>query len=128
MFTEEALKRFRNPKNAGDLKEFNAEGKAGDLECSDLVHMKLKFSKDKVVKAKFSVFGCPGAVSTTDAFIDMIKGKTIEKALKITEEDIADELGGLPVTHLHCSNLSIDAFREAVKKYQKNHKGKRKQK
>jgi nitrogen fixation NifU-like protein len=120
MFTEEALKRFRNPRNAGDLKDYNAKGKAGDPECSDVIEMFIKLKENKVIDAKFKVFGCPGAVSTTDAFIDMIKGKTIEEAFKITEDDIADELGGLPVTHLHCSNLSIEAFKKAVQDYRKN--------
>ena len=123
MFTEEALKRFRNPKNAGELKNYNAKGKSGDPECSDVIEMFVKFDGEIIVDAKFKVFGCPGAVSTTDAFIDMIKGKTIKEAFKITEEDIADELGGLPVTHLHCSNLSIEAFKKCVKDYKKNKKG-----
>ncbi|MCK5282120.1 MAG: iron-sulfur cluster assembly scaffold protein [Nanoarchaeota archaeon] len=120
MFTEEALKRFRNPKNAGKLKDYNGKGKSGDPECSDVIEMFVKFNNDKVINAKFKVFGCPGAVSTTDAFIDMIKGKTINEASRITEEDIADELGGLPVTHMHCSNLSIEAFEKAVQDYRKN--------
>jgi nitrogen fixation protein NifU and related proteins len=123
MFTEEALKRFRNPKNAGELKEFNGKGKSGDPECSDLIEMFVKFKGDKVINAKFKVFGCPGAISTTDAFIDMIKGKTIEEALKMTEDNIADRLGGLPITHLHCSNLSIEAFRKCVDDYRKHKKG-----
>jgi nitrogen fixation NifU-like protein len=117
MFTEEALKRFRNPRNAGELKDSNGKGKSGDPECSDVIELYVKFKSNKVADAKFKVFGCPGAVSTTDCFIDMIKGKNIEDALKITEEDIADELGGLPVTHLHCSNLSIEAFKKAVEDY-----------
>ncbi|MBD3164212.1 iron-sulfur cluster assembly scaffold protein [Candidatus Woesearchaeota archaeon] len=117
MFTKEALKRFRNPKNTGKLKDFDAEGKAGDPECSDLVHMQVKFHRDKVIDAKFKVFGCPGAIATTDVFIDMIKGRPIEYAFGITENNIADALGGLPVTHLHCSNLSIEAFRKAVEDY-----------
>lgn len=119
MFTEEALNRFRNPKNAGKLKDYNGSGKSGDPECSDVIELFVKFGDNKVIDAKFKVFGCPGAVSTTDAFIDIIRGKTIAEALKITEKDISDALGGLPIEHMHCSNLSIEAFRKAVKDYQK---------
>ncbi len=117
MFTEKALAHFRNPTNAGDLKKANACGKAGDPGCSDVVELKLLIQADTIVDARFKVFGCPGAIATTDCFIDMIKGKKIDDALKISDEDIADELGGLPITHLHCSNLSIEAFKRAVNSY-----------
>ena len=120
MFTEEALNRFRNPKNAGELLNYNAVGKSGDPECSDVIEMFIKFEKNKISDAKFKVFGCPGAVSTTDAYIDMIKGKTVDEALKITEEDISNALGGLPTSHMHCSNLPMEAFRKAVEDYRKN--------
>ena len=119
MFTEEALNRFRNPKNAGKLKDYNGKGKSGDPECSDVIEMFVKFKEDKVIDAKFMVFGCPGAVSTTDAFIDLIKQKSIAEALKITEEDISNALGGLPVEHMHCSNLPIESFRKAVEDFSK---------
>lgn len=119
MFTEEALNRFKNPRNTGKLKGCNGKGESGDPECSDVIEMYVKFKEDKIIDAKFKVFGCPGAISTTDAFIDIIKGKTIGEALNITEEEIAVELGGMPVTHLHCSNLSIEAFKRCVKDYKK---------
>ena len=83
MFTEEALKRFKNPKNIGELKDHNGKGIAGDPECSDVIEIYIMFKGDKVVDAKFKVYGCPGAISTTDVFIDMIKGRKIDKALKI---------------------------------------------
>jgi len=119
MFTEEVLKRFKNPKNVGDLENFNVKGEAGDPNCSDLIVIKIRFNNGIVEDAKFKVFGCPGAISTTDVFIDLIKGKTVEEALKINEKDISDALGGLPVEHMHCSNLSIEAFRRAVENFKK---------
>ncbi len=112
------MKRFKNPKNAGDLKTFNGRGTAGDPGCSDVVEMKIQFRNGRVENAKFKVFGCPGAVSTTDVFIDMIKGKTIKKALSIGEEDIAHALGGLPVESMHCAHLPMEAFRNAKKNYE----------
>jgi len=118
MFTEEVLKRFRNPKNAGELKDYNGKGISGDPKCSDVIELYVKFNNNKVIDAKFKVFGCPGAVSTIDVFIDLIKGKNIEEGLKITEEQISNALGGLPTSHKHCSSLPLEAFRKAVEKYQ----------
>ena len=117
MFTEEVMERFRNPKNAGKLKDYNASGESGDPKCSDVIHMFIKIRRGKVDDARFRVYGCPGAISTTDVFIDMIRGKTIQEAMKITEKDISDALGGLPTSHMHCSNLPMDAFRNAIKDY-----------
>jgi nitrogen fixation protein NifU and related proteins len=117
MFTEESLKRFRNPSNVGELKDCDVIGESGDPDCSDVIKMFIKIENKKVINAKFKVYGCPGAISTTDVFIDMIKGKTIEESLKITEEAISDALGGLPLTHMHCSNLPIESFRDAIENY-----------
>ena len=119
MFTKEVLERFENPKNTGELGNFNAQGTAGDPDCSDSIEMKIRFIKGAVEDAKFKVFGCPGAIATTDVFIDLIKGKAIGEALKITEKEISEALGGLPTEHMHCSNLSIEAFRNAVEGYRK---------
>jgi nitrogen fixation NifU-like protein len=117
MFTEEVLERFKNPQNTGELKNYNGRGKVGDAECSDVIELFIRFSENKIEDAKFKVFGCPGAISTTDVFIDLMKGKSIEQALAITEKDISDALGGLPTSHMHCSNLSMEAFKNALKEY-----------
>jgi NifU-like protein involved in Fe-S cluster formation len=117
MFTNEVIKRFKNPKNVGDLSPFNALGKAGDPSCSDVIEIKIQFSNDRIKNARFKVFGCPGAVSTTDVFIDMIKGKTIEEALHIKQEDISQKLGGLPIESMHCTHLPLEAFRKALDDY-----------
>jgi len=111
------MRRFKNPKNAGELKGFNCKGRFGDQNCSDVVEIYLLLESEIIKDAKFKVFGCPGAVSTTDAFIDLAKGKTIKKALSISEEDISNMLGGLPLSHMHCSRLPIEAFRKAVEGY-----------
>lgn len=120
MYTKQVIERFENPKNVGILDGYNAKGKCGDPDCSDVVEIYFKFKEDVVIDAKFKVFGCPGAISTTDIFIDMIKGKKIDDCMKITEIDISNALGGLPVEHMHCSHISMDAFRKAVKKYKDN--------
>lgn len=120
MFTKEVIERFQNPRNIGKLKDYNAKGKSGDAKCSDIIELYVKFSEKKVEEIKFMVFGCPGAVSTTDAFIDIAKGKSIGQALKITQEDISKELNGLPMEYMHCSKLAIRAFRNAAEEYKKN--------
>lgn len=122
MFTVEVMKRFKNPHNAGDLKMFNALGTAGDLGCSDVVEIKLHVVNGRIKNAKFKVFGCPGAVSTTDVFIDMIKGKTIEEALDITEDAIARTLGELPAESMHCAHLPMEAFRKSIEDYKHSFK------
>ncbi|MBU0615608.1 MAG: iron-sulfur cluster assembly scaffold protein [Nanoarchaeota archaeon] len=114
MFTEEAIKRFRDPKNTGELKSCNAAASAGDPECSDVIKIFIRLKDDKVEDAKFQVFGCPSATATADVFIDMIKGKAVAEALRITQKDISDALGGMPIEQLHCSSLPIEAFRKAV--------------
>jgi NifU-like protein involved in Fe-S cluster formation len=118
MFTNEVMKRFKNPNNAGDLKTFNGRGTAGDPGCSDVVDIKIKFENGRIKNASFKVFGCPGAVSATDVFLDMIKGKNIEEALSVKEEDIARALGGLPIESMHCTHLPTEAFRKAKENYE----------
>ena len=122
MFTDEVMQRFKNPKNAGELRTFNGSGKAGDPACSDVVELRIQVQENRIKNAKFKVFGCPGAVSTADVFIDLIKGKTINEALTVTTEDIAGSLGGLPVESLHCALLPLEAFRKATDDYERNRK------
>ncbi len=111
------MKRFKNPNNAGDLDTFNGRGTAGDPGCSDVVDIKIEFVNGRIKNACFKVFGCPGAVSATDVFIDLIKGKTIKEALRVKEEDIAHALGGLPIESMHCTHLPTEAFRKAIEDY-----------
>jgi len=122
MFNDEVMKRFKNPNNAGDLKTFNGRGTAGDPKCSDVVDIKIQLENGRIKKACFKVFGCPGAVSATDVFLDMIQGKTIKEALSVKEEDIARALGGLPIESMHCTHLPTEAFRKAIEDYEQSSK------
>jgi len=122
MFNDEVMKRFKNPNNAGDLKTFNGRGTAGDPRCSDVVDIKIQLENGRIKKACFKVFGCPGAVSATDVFLDMIQGKTIKEALSVKEEDIARALGGLPIESMHCTHLPTEAFRKAIEDYEQSSK------
>jgi NifU-like protein involved in Fe-S cluster formation len=120
MYTKEVIERFNNPKNSGDILSYNAIGKAISHECNDIVELKILFEKEIIKECKFKVFGCPNAIATTDAFIDLAKNKTINEALKITKEDISKILGGLSTEEIHCSILPINAFKNAICKYFKN--------
>jgi nitrogen fixation protein NifU and related proteins len=119
MYAPDVIERFNNPRNAGRLKTFNGRGRAGNPECSDVIEIMAFFESGMVKDAKFLVYGCPGAISAADAFIDLAKGKTIRRALNISQEEISELLGGLPMSHMHCSRLPIEAFKEAVKEYRK---------
>ncbi len=93
MYTPEVIERFKNLKNAGELKKFNSREKTGDPYCSDVIEIKALFEEGKVKNVKFLVYGCPGEISTTDTFIDFAKGKTIEQALNTSQEEIFGLLG-----------------------------------
>jgi NifU-like protein involved in Fe-S cluster formation len=121
-FTDEVMRRFTQPKNAGDLQTVNGRGKAGDPSCSDVVELQIYFQDNRIKNAKFKVFGCPAAVATADVFIERIKGKTINEALNITEEDITGMLGGLPAESHHCVHLPMEAFRNAKEDYERQRK------
>jgi NifU-like protein involved in Fe-S cluster formation/Pyruvate/2-oxoacid:ferredoxin oxidoreductase delta subunit len=117
MLTEEIKKRFKNPLNAGDLEDYNAKGCSRGEDCSDYIEVKLKI-EDKIIKdAKFQVCGCPGAICTADAFIGLIKGKSIKEALRVDQNKVAEALGVFPKEYLHCAKLPISAFKKSVKNF-----------
>ena len=103
MFSAEIKKRFKNPQNAGELKDYNVQGSAKGDKCSDHIVIKLRLEKGVIKDAKFQVCGCPGAICTADAFIDLIKGQSVETALSIGEKEIAKTLGLFPQEYLHCA-------------------------
>jgi MinD superfamily P-loop ATPase/NifU-like protein involved in Fe-S cluster formation len=116
MFTEKIKKRFQNPKNVGNLINCNAKGRADGDDCSDHIVIKLNIENEIIKNAKFQVCGCPGAICTSDVFIDLIKGKKIKDALLVKEKEIAEVLGIFPKEYLHCAKLPITAFRTALEK------------
>jgi len=120
MYNETVLKRFQESKNAGELRGASAVGKAGNVQCGDIMKIYLKVDgKDVIVDAKFKTFGCVSAIASTDVACDIIKGKTVEQALEVTNKDVIDALGGLPVLKVHCSVLAQEAIAAAVADYKK---------
>ena len=117
MYSEKVLDHFKNPRNVGELKEADGEGTVGNPVCGDMMTMYIKVKDDKIEDVKFKTFGCGAAIATSSMTTELAKGKTLEEALEITRQDVADALDGLPPVKMHCSNLAADALHEAIKNY-----------
>jgi len=117
-YSEKVLDHFRNPRNVGTLEGDDVVwGEVGNPVCGDLMKMYIQVEDDKITDIKFQTFGCGSAIATSSMITEMAKGKTLDEALKITRQDVADELEGLPPIKMHCSNLAADALHEAIKNY-----------
>jgi nitrogen fixation NifU-like protein len=120
MYNEKVLEIFSNPKNAGMIPNADGTGKVGNPQCGDVMKIFLKIDgKGIITEAKFKTFGCVSAIASSDITCDLIRGKTVEQALKLTNKDVLDALGGLPAQKIHCSVLAKEAVESAVKDYRK---------
>ena len=108
---------FTNPRNVGEIPDASGVGTVGNPICGDVMKMFLKIEKNVIVDVKFKTFGCGAAIATSSMVTEMVKGKTIEEALKISNKAVAEALGGLPPVKMHCSVLAEDALRSALKDY-----------
>ena len=118
MYTEKVLDHFSNPRNMGELQDANGVGMVGNAKCGDIMQMFLKIDDDGIIEdVGFKTFGCGAAIATSSMATEMIKGKTIDEALAVTNKDVVDALGGLPAHKLHCSVLAEEAVKSAVKDY-----------
>lgn len=118
MYTEKVLEHFRNPRNVGRIEDADGVGKVGNPLCGDVMVMYLKIRDDRIEDAKFETFGCGAAIATSSMATELIKGKTIEEALRVTNKAVAEALGGLPPHKMHCSVLAEEAIRAAIEDYQ----------
>lgn len=122
VYSEKVMDHFRSPRNMGEIKDADGFGKVGNPRCGDVMAIYIKVKDERIVDIKFKTFGCTAAIATSSVLTEIVKGKTIDEALKITRDDVANELGGLPEIKMHCSNLAADALREAIKDYKKKNK------
>ena len=116
-YSEKVMDHFRNPRNVGDIENPDGYGKVGNPVCGDLMEIYIKVEDDIIKDIKFKTFGCGSAIATSSMVTELAKGMHIDEALKITRNDVADELDGLPPKKMHCSNLAADALHEAIKEY-----------
>jgi len=119
MYSDKVLDHFRNPRNVGELEEADGVGTVGNPVCGDVMTIYIKVEEDRISDIRFKTFGCGAAIATTSMTTELAKGKTLDEALKITREQVAEELGGLPPVKMHCSNLAADALHEAINDYRK---------
>jgi nitrogen fixation NifU-like protein len=117
LYTKQVMKHFRNPKNAGEIRDADGIGKVGNIICGDILYVYIKVKDEKIKDIRFNSFGCVANIATSSVVTTLAKGKTISEALKLTKEDVLKELGSLPSHKIHCSLLAIDGLKEAVYDY-----------
>ena len=118
------LDHFKNPRNVGEILEADGVGEVGNPVCGDMMNVYIKVTDNRLEDVKFKTFGCGAAIAVSSMITEMAKGKTLEEAMKITNNDVAEALGGLPPNKLHCSNLGADALHSAIKNYLDRKSGK----
>lgn len=117
MYTEKVMDHFTKPRNVGEISDANGVGEVGNAKCGDIMRIYLKVEDDIIKDVKFKTFGCGAAIATSSMVTEMVMGKTLDEALRISNQAVAEALGGLPPAKMHCSNLAADALHEAIKDY-----------
>jgi nitrogen fixation NifU-like protein len=122
VYTERVIEHFRNPHNMGKLEDYSAIGKVGNIVCGDVMWLYIKVKRDDedrdvITDISWETFGCTAAIATSSMVSDLAKGRTLDEAITLTNQDVAKELGGLPPVKLHCSALAADALNEAIYAY-----------
>ncbi|MBQ9197189.1 MAG: Fe-S cluster assembly scaffold protein NifU [Clostridia bacterium] len=121
MYSEKVLDHFSNPRNVGEIENADGVGTVGNAKCGDIMRMFLKVDNGVITDVKFKTFGCGAAIATSSMATEMVKGKTLKEALKLTNAAVAEALDGLPPIKMHCSLLAEEAIKAAVEDYMKKH-------
>jgi nitrogen fixation NifU-like protein len=116
-YSEKVMDHFMNPRNVGQVEKPDGIGKVGNPVCGDLMELSITVEGGRIADARFRTFGCGAAIATSSILTELVKGKTIDEALSITDRAIAEALGGLPPKKMHCSNLGADALKAAIADY-----------
>ena len=117
LYTETVMDHFTHPRNVGEIPDADGVGEVGNAKCGDIMKMYLKIKDNVITDVKFETFGCGSAIASSSMATEMIKGKTIDEALAVTNKQVVDALGGLPAHKLHCSVLAEEAIKSAIKNY-----------
>ena len=117
MYSDKVIEHFQNPRNVGEIADSDGVGKVGSPVCGDMMEVYIKVKDGRLEDVKYKTFGCGAAVASGSMGTEMVKGKTIEEAMKITNMQVAEALDGLPEEKLHCSNLAADGIRAAIEDY-----------
>lgn len=116
-YSEKVMDHFRNPRNVGEIPDADGIGEVGNPICGDMMTFYIKVENDRLKDVKFKTFGCGAAIAVSSIISEMAIGKTLDEAMKISRNDVAKELGGLPPKKMHCSNLGADALHKAIENY-----------
>ena len=116
-YSEKVMEHFRNPRNVGEMKNPDGIGHVGNPVCGDIMEMYIKVENNIIVDAKFKTFGCGAAIATSSMVTELVKGKTIDEALKISNQAVVEALGGLPHIKMHCSVLAEEVLKSAINDY-----------
>lgn len=122
MYNNKVMEAFSNPKNVGEIENYDGFGKVGSETCGDIMQITLKIDNDIITDAKFKTFGCAAAIATSSTATEMIKGMTVQEALKVTNAKVVETLEGLPPQKIHCSVLAEEAIKAAIEDYLKKQK------
>ncbi len=117
MYTEKVMDHFSNPRNVGEIENANGVGEVGNASCGDIMKIFLQVEDNIIKDVKFKTFGCGAAIATSSMVTELAIGKTLDEALILTNQAVAEALDGLPPARMHCSNLAADALHEAIKDY-----------
>jgi len=120
LYNDKVMEHFKNPRNVGEIEDPDGVGHVGNLVCGDVMELYIKVKDGIIVDAKFKTFGCAAAIATSSMVTEMVKGKRIEEALKISNKAVVEALDGLPPAKVHCSVMAEDALKAAIENYLNN--------
>ena len=123
LYSEKVMEHFKNPRNVGEMENPDGIGHVGNAVCGDIMELYIKVNDNTIADAKFKTFGCGAAIATSSMVTEMVKGKSIEEALKISNRAVAEALDGLPPIKMHCSVLAEEALKAAIDDYFAKRKG-----
>ncbi len=121
MYSEKVMDHFENPRNVGELENADGVGTVGNAKCGDIMRMYIQVEDGIITDVRFKTFGCGAAIATSSMATEMVKGKTIDEALELTNQAVAEALGGLPPVKMHCSLLAEEAIKAAIEDYKAKH-------